>query len=230
MDIQNPTISSPVEKRLIWGNQSHRLSFQTLDGWRVTTTGPPTCTVRRSFDFAGAAPIGEKSTTIDARNQIAENGKSPAAEVDGRILHMATRHSFLTGSVSRRENQDNGDSSDLKRSFLPDIVTKLVMNKKNLKEYPRQTRQAGSMRIHGWKLGEAKAKFSRVVRLAASGQPQRVTVRGKDAVVIVAAAEFERLRARAASDSLHELLSQSPLNRLELDDEGVRSPVREVEL
>ena len=104
------------------------------------------------------------------------------------------------------------------------------MRKRNPTEYPRRTRHAGSTRFHGWKLGEAKAKFSRVVRLAASGQPQRVTVRGKDAVVIVAAAEFERLRAQAASDSLHELLSQSPLNRLELDDEGVRSPIREVEL
>ena len=104
------------------------------------------------------------------------------------------------------------------------------MKKRNLVEYSRQTRQTDSTRFHGWKLGEAKAKFSRVVRLAASGQPQRVTVRGKDAVVVVAADEFERLRARAASDSLHELLSQSPLNHLELDDEGVRSPVREVKL
>ena len=86
------------------------------------------------------------------------------------------------------------------------------------------------MRHHIWTLGEAKAKFSRVVGLAVSGRPQRVTVRGKDAVVIVAADEFDRLCSRAASDSLHELLSQSPLNRLELDDEGVRSPVREVEL
>ena len=136
----------------------------------------------------------------------------------------------MTGAESRRKNRDNGDGSDLMRSFPPHIVTKLVMNKKNFTDYSRQTRQAGSMRLHGWKLGEAKAKFSRVVRLAASGQPQRVTVRGKDAVVVVAADEFERLRARAASGSLHELLCQSPLNRLDFDEEGVQSPVREVEL
>ena len=218
-----------MEKRLIWGNQSHRLSFQTLDGWRVTTTGSLTCIVRRSFDFAGTAPIGEKSMTIDARNQIAETGKIPVTEARGRILRMDTCHSFLTGSVSTRQERDNGDSPDLKRSFPSHNVTKMVIKKRNLAEFPRQTRQAGSTRFHGWKLGEAKANFSRVVRLAASGQPQRVTVRGKDAVVIVAADEFERLLARAASDSLHELLSQSPLNRLELNDEGVRSPVREVE-
>ena len=75
---------------------------------------------------------------------------------------------------------------------------------------------------------EAKAKFSRGVQFAASGQPQRVTVRGRDAAV-VAANEFERLRDRGASVSLHELLSESPLNRLEFNDEGVRSPIREVE-
>ena len=80
-----------------------------------------------------------------------------------------------------------------------------------------------------WKLAEAKAKFSEVVRLAAEGQPQRVTVHGRDAVVVVAATDFERFRARGQSASLHELLSQSPLNRLEFEAEGVKSPVRGVE-
>lgn len=140
------------------------------------------------------------------------------------------RSSLSYGECIDEVTRDNGDGSDLMRSFPPPIVTKLVMTKKNFTDHSRQTRQAGSMWLRGWKLGEAKAKFSRVVRLAASGQPQRVTVRGKDAVVVVAADEFERLRARAASGSLHELLCQSPLNRLDFDEEGVQSPVREVEL
>lgn len=94
----------------------------------------------------------------------------------------------------------------------------------------RQAKQVGSALLHGWKLGEAKAKFSDVVRLAASGHPQLVTVRGKETVVIVEASEFERLRARGTAASLHDLLSQSPLNRLEFGEKGVRSSVREVEL
>ena len=81
-----------------------------------------------------------------------------------------------------------------------------------------------------WKLGEAKAKFSELVRLAASGRPQRVTVHGKDKVVIVSAAEYARLQPVRPVGSLHELLSQSPLNRLAFGDESVRSPVREVDL
>ena len=54
-------------------------------------------------------------------------------------------------------------------------------------------------------------------------------VRGRDAVVIVQADEFDRLRVPAET-SLHELLSCSPLNRLDFGAEFVRSPVREVGL
>ena len=84
--------------------------------------------------------------------------------------------------------------------------------------------------IPGWKLGEAKAKFSELVRRATAGQPQRVTVHGKDAVVIVAADAFDALRARQHPSGLHALLSQSPLSRLPFGEDGVWSPVREVEL
>jgi antitoxin Phd len=44
-----------------------------------------------------------------------------------------------------------------------------------------------------WKLEEAKAKFSEVVRRAHDQGPQYVTVRGKQAVAIIDAAELERL-------------------------------------
>ena len=64
-----------------------------------------------------------------------------------------------------------------------------------------------------WPLGQAKARFSEVVRLARSGQPQHVTVHGRDAVVIVASAEFGRLTAREGSPTLHGLLAGSPLSR-----------------
>ena len=83
--------------------------------------------------------------------------------------------------------------------------------------------------LPGWGLGDAKAHFSEVVRLAASGHPQRVTVRGKDTVVVVSCDDFARLQALSAAPGLHELLSSSPLNRLEFGRESVRSPVREVE-
>jgi prevent-host-death family protein len=43
-----------------------------------------------------------------------------------------------------------------------------------------------------WKLQDAKARFSEVVRKAQAEGPQRVTVHGKDAVVVIAASEFDR--------------------------------------
>jgi len=48
-------------------------------------------------------------------------------------------------------------------------------------------------RSAGWKLQDAKARFSEVVRRARTEGPQRVTVRGHDAVVVIAADELERL-------------------------------------
>ena len=81
-----------------------------------------------------------------------------------------------------------------------------------------------------WKLGEAKAKLSKVVRLAATGQPQRVTVNSRNAVVVVSADEFERLRAPSGAPTLHALLSGSPLNRLEFGREPIQGPVRKVDL
>ena len=44
-----------------------------------------------------------------------------------------------------------------------------------------------------WKLEDAKARFSEVVRRARTEGPQRVTVRGKDAVVVIAAAALDKL-------------------------------------
>lgn len=44
-----------------------------------------------------------------------------------------------------------------------------------------------------WRLEEAKARFSEVVRRARTEGPQHVTVRGKDAVVVIAVEELARL-------------------------------------
>ena len=81
-----------------------------------------------------------------------------------------------------------------------------------------------------WKLEDAKARFSELVRQARESGPQRVTVRRKDAVVVVSAEEFDRLVARAEQKTLYSLLSESPLRELDFGEEGVKSPVREVEL
>jgi prevent-host-death family protein len=45
-----------------------------------------------------------------------------------------------------------------------------------------------------WKLEDAKARFSELVRRANSEGPQTVTVRGKEAAVVLSAEEFAALQ------------------------------------
>lgn len=49
-----------------------------------------------------------------------------------------------------------------------------------------------------WTLQDAKNKFSAVVDAAMNGEPQRVTRRGHDAVVVLSSEEFDRLTGLAA--------------------------------
>lgn len=76
-----------------------------------------------------------------------------------------------------------------------------------------------------WKLEDAKAHFSELVRRARANGPQTVTVRGKDAVVVVAAEQAPRA---PAAGSLVEFLRDSPLGLVAVDREEDRG--RELEL
>lgn len=79
-----------------------------------------------------------------------------------------------------------------------------------------------------WKLEDAKARFSEVVRRAQAVGPQRVTVRGEPAVVIIDAAELERLVPSEARPPLVEFLEGLGLDELDLTRE--RDPGRDVDL
>jgi prevent-host-death family protein len=73
-----------------------------------------------------------------------------------------------------------------------------------------------------WKLEDAKARFSEVVRLAEQGVPQRVSVRGREAVVVLSAQTYARL-APAARGSLAALFGEGPFTRMgDFDDVLVR--------
>lgn len=47
---------------------------------------------------------------------------------------------------------------------------------------------------NNWKLEDAKARFSELVRIANSSGPQHVTVRGKDRAVVMSVKDYERLK------------------------------------
>ena len=52
-----------------------------------------------------------------------------------------------------------------------------------------------------WKLQDAKARFSEVVRRAQADGPQRVTVHGKVTVVILSAADYAKVRPAGMPDT-----------------------------
>jgi antitoxin Phd len=64
---------------------------------------------------------------------------------------------------------------------------------------------------HRWQLQTAKARFSELFRRAHSDGPQYVTRQGKEAVVVLAEEEFERLKRRSRKKSLVEFFAESPL-------------------
>jgi prevent-host-death family protein len=72
--------------------------------------------------------------------------------------------------------------------------------------------------LERWKLEDAKARFSEVVRLAATNGPQLVTVRGKEAAVILAPKEYERLLPRPRGyQPLLRFLQDLGLDKIEIE-------------
>ena len=67
-----------------------------------------------------------------------------------------------------------------------------------------------------WQLQEAKNRLSEVVRKASEEGPQVITLRGDDAVVVVAAGEYARL-TRKPKGNLVDFFRTSPLGAIALD-------------
>jgi len=69
--------------------------------------------------------------------------------------------------------------------------------------------------LTAWKLEDAKARFSEVVRRAREQGPQRVTYHGKDAVVVIAVDDLKRLLpAERPRQSLVDFLQETALGEI----------------
>jgi prevent-host-death family protein len=97
---------------------------------------------------------------------------------------------------------------------------------------PTKTRgkPTGAQPGNRWRLQDAKAQFSEVVRQAQRRGPQRVTLHGRDAVVIVRADEFDRLLQPISGRDIVAALATSPLEEVTIERLTVKSPVRDVGL
>ncbi len=81
-----------------------------------------------------------------------------------------------------------------------------------------------------WLLNEAKARFSELVRLVRSEGPQRVTVHGRDEVVILSAEEFRRLTGERSGAALVEAMQSFPYPEVEFDPTRDRVPAPQFDL
>ncbi|HEY0307932.1 MAG TPA: type II toxin-antitoxin system Phd/YefM family antitoxin [Acidobacteriaceae bacterium] len=80
--------------------------------------------------------------------------------------------------------------------------------------------------MSSWGVAEAKAQFSEVVNKAMTEGPQEITRHGKDAVVLVSKAEWER-RKRPRQNAA-EFFMNSPLRGSGLKIERLRGKFRPV--
>jgi prevent-host-death family protein len=80
-----------------------------------------------------------------------------------------------------------------------------------------------------WQLQDAKNRLSEVVRKATDEGPQVITLRGDDAVVVVAADQYARL-TRKPKGTLVDFFRKSPLGTVALDLTRSRDPGRTVVL
>ena len=79
-----------------------------------------------------------------------------------------------------------------------------------------------------WKLQDAKARFSEVVRLASEAGPQHVTVNGREKAVILSAEDYWRLRGEPMGDALISLLAEADLDDVQFEhpkEPGARSAI-----
>ena len=67
---------------------------------------------------------------------------------------------------------------------------------------------------NSWQLQEAKDQLSRIVATARTRRPQTITVHGKDAVVVLSAETYRKLRK--PKGSLVEFFQRSPLRGVDL--------------
>jgi prevent-host-death family protein len=85
-------------------------------------------------------------------------------------------------------------------------------------------------RTRKWALQDAKARFSEVVRRAKTEGPQRITVHGREEVVVVSVDEYRRVKGEQTGLALVKLLQDSPLGDINMDRPRTRSSVRGVDL
>jgi prevent-host-death family protein len=106
-------------------------------------------------------------------------------------------------------------------------MTRIIKSPKKPAKTRRRPRNA---RPGQWLLQDAKARFSELVRRVHSEGPQRVTVHGRDEVVVISAGEFRRLKGELSGQALIAAMQSSPDPGFDIAPKRTAMPVRQVAL
>lgn len=79
-----------------------------------------------------------------------------------------------------------------------------------------------------WQLQEAKARLSELIKQAAEEGPQRITVHGVPAAVLISSEQYERLKHPPGS--FVQFMRRSPLFGLRLDLKREQTATRNIDL
>ena len=94
----------------------------------------------------------------------------------------------------------------------------------------RQTAARAATLPGHWALQDAKARFSEVVRKAKTEGPQKITVHGREEVVVISIEEYQRGKGELTGEVLVKAMQDPRVRDLRFEHEGTRSPVRRVKL
>ena len=106
-------------------------------------------------------------------------------------------------------------------------MTRITKSKINI---PKRRKRTRDRRPGYWRLQDAKARFSELVRRVRTEGPQHVTVHGRDEVVVIAAEEFRRLQGDLTGSALVAAMRASPYRDIDVEPRRSRLPVRDVVL
>ncbi len=134
--------------------------------------------------------------------------------------------------LAAKPNGSDSDKRPMRTATGNAILVRMTRIQKGTASSPKgkALRKAREQAPGRWRLQDAKARFSQLVRLVRSEGPQRVTVHGRDEVVIVSAEEFRRLEGKPTGAALVAAMRASPAGDLKLNRPRELSPVRDVDL
>jgi prevent-host-death family protein len=147
----------------------------------------------------------------------------------GQVPHL------LHGRASGAADNISSDQIIIRRRFdsgAPHayILVELTRNEGRMMATTSRKSSRRTLGPGRWRLQDAKARFSELVRHAQQKGRQRVTVHGKDAVVVVDANEWDRLKNPISGRDLVDALAHSPLGDVPFERVSVKIRARDVDL